>query len=62
MLGRDSDGMVMRSYLESLMIQLGAHPPTQVKVSLILSGADAEDDGYICLEELTMARTGVAAE
>ncbi|GLT75275.1 hypothetical protein SLA2020_470110 [Shorea laevis] len=49
---RDSDGVVSRSQLETLLSRLGAEPPSQEEVSMMLSEVDEDGDGCITLNAL----------
>ncbi|XP_031274313.1 probable calcium-binding protein CML36 [Pistacia vera] len=53
LLDSDNDGLVSRTELESLLIRLGAEPPTQEEVSLMLSEVASDGDGCISLDALT---------
>jgi calcium-binding protein CML len=49
---KDNDGFVLRTKLEKLFTQLGAEPPSQEEVSLILGKVDRVNDSDLNQEEL----------
>ncbi|KAJ4706284.1 Calcium-binding protein [Melia azedarach] len=53
LLDRNNDGVVSRSELEAFLIRLGAEPPSQEEVSMMLSEVDRDGDGCISLESLS---------
>lgn len=53
LIDRDNDGVVSRTELEALLKRLlGAEPPTQEEVAMMLSEVDGDGDGCIPLEAL----------
>ncbi|ONH95026.1 hypothetical protein PRUPE_7G047300 [Prunus persica] len=57
LIDRDNDGVVSRKELEALLSRLGADPPSQEEVMLMLSEVDREGNGSISLEAL-LSRVG----
>ncbi|GLT95863.1 hypothetical protein SLE2022_135220 [Rubroshorea leprosula] len=51
-IGRDNNGVVSRSQLEALFSRLGAEPPSQEEVSMMLSEVDGDGDGCITVDAL----------
>ncbi|KAI5318067.1 hypothetical protein L3X38_037775 [Prunus dulcis] len=52
LIDRDNDGVVSIKELEALLSRLGADPPSQEEVMLMLSEVDREGNGSISLEAL----------
>lgn len=52
LIDRDNDGVVSRKELEALLSRLGADPPSQEEVMLMLSDVDRDGNGSIRLEAL----------
>ncbi|KAM5578019.1 putative calcium-binding protein CML36 [Rosa sericea] len=61
LIDRDNDGLVSRKELEALLKRLGAEPPSQEEVAMMLSEVDRVGDGCIPLEAL-LHRFGPACE
>lgn len=51
MIDRDGDGKIKKEELEALLCRLGAAPPSQEELQLMLSDVDRDGDGCITLEE-----------
>lgn len=51
MIDRDGDGKIRKEEMERLLCQLGAEPPSQEELKLMLSEVDTDGDGCISLEE-----------
>ncbi|KAK6127232.1 hypothetical protein DH2020_039031 [Rehmannia glutinosa] len=51
MIDRDGDGKIMKEELETLLCRLGADPPSEEEMKLMLSEVDRDGDGCITLEE-----------
>ncbi|KAI3471731.1 hypothetical protein Pfo_028381 [Paulownia fortunei] len=51
MIDRDGDGKIKKEELEALLCGLGAEPPSQEELQLMLSEVDRDGDGCITLEE-----------
>lgn len=51
MIDRDGDGKIKKEELEALLCRLGAEPPNQEELQLMLSDVDRDGDGCITLEE-----------
>ncbi|KAL6530522.1 hypothetical protein OROMI_028411 [Orobanche minor] len=51
MIDRDDDGKIRREELEALLCGLGAEPPSQEELKLMLAEFDRDGDGCITLEE-----------
>ncbi|PIN05509.1 Calmodulin and related proteins (EF-Hand superfamily) [Handroanthus impetiginosus] len=51
MIDRDGDGKIKKEELEGLLCRLGAEPPSQEEMKLMLSEVDRDGDGCISLEE-----------
>jgi calcium-binding protein CML len=59
---KDNDGFVSRTKLEKLLTQLGAEPPSQEEVSLILGEVDQVNDSDLSQEELLSRFGSVCSE
>lgn len=53
MIDRDGDGKIRKEELEALLGRLGAEPPSQEEMQLMLSEVDRNGDGCITLEEFS---------
>ncbi|KAL9150788.1 hypothetical protein ABFS82_11G011600 [Erythranthe guttata] len=51
MIDRDGDGKIKKEELEGLLSRLGAEPPSQEELKLMVSEVDRDGDGCISLEE-----------
>ncbi|KAJ9184942.1 hypothetical protein P3X46_004627 [Hevea brasiliensis] len=61
LIDRDNDGIISRTELEALLSRLGAEPPSQEELAMMLSEVDQDGDGYISVEAL-MNLIGSACE
>lgn len=51
LIDRDGDGKIKKEELEALLIRVGAQPPSQEELRLMLSEMDVDSDGCISMEE-----------
>ncbi|GFP80875.1 probable calcium-binding protein cml36 [Phtheirospermum japonicum] len=51
MIDRDGDGRIKKEELEALLCGLGAEPPSQEELRLMLAEVDRDGDGCVTLEE-----------
>ncbi|KAJ7976690.1 Calcium-binding protein [Quillaja saponaria] len=52
LIDRDNDGVISRKELEALLTRLGAEPPSQEEVTMMLSEVDRDGGGIISVEAL----------
>ncbi|KAL2535012.1 putative calcium-binding protein CML36 [Abeliophyllum distichum] len=51
LIDRDGDGKIKKEELEALLIRVGAEPPSQEELRLMLNEVDLDGDGCISLQE-----------
>lgn len=59
---RDGDGKITRAELGALLSRVGADPPSEEELSVMLSEVDRDGDGCISLEELGAMSSACEAE
>ncbi|CAA2986754.1 probable calcium-binding CML36 [Olea europaea subsp. europaea] len=51
LIDRDGDGKIKKKELEALLIRVGAEPPSQEELRLMLNEVDVDGNGSVSLEE-----------